>query len=127
MLLLLGRLFWLLLLLSRLSPLGFLVGLLFGFCLFGSLRVLLCGKSLVILALLFTPLVRCLVVDAAQVGDLIDEHVHQLLIVNVIGVVSDLGLRAENDVMGFLWVCRKHAPVDIGSVLYIWTVSLFSG
>ena len=104
--LLLGGLLWLLLLATGLGSLSFLVGRLLSFGLLSGLGVLLLGESLVVLALLFTPLIGCLVVNAAQVGDLVNQHVDKLLIVDVVGIMSYLRLCAKHDIMGFLWVGR---------------------
>ena len=43
-------------------------------------------------------------IDAAQVGDLVNQHVDELLIVDIIGIMSYLRLCAKYNVMGFLWV-----------------------
>jgi len=62
------------------------------------------SQPFVVLALLIAPVLSSLVIDRAQIGDLIDEHVNELFVVDVVGVMSDLRLCAQHNIVGFLRV-----------------------
>ena len=64
----------------------------FNFNLFSGTRS--SSQPFVVLALLITPVLSGLVVDRTQIGDLIDEHVNELFVVDVVGVVGNLRLCA---------------------------------
>ena len=43
-------------------------------------------------------------VDGAQVGDLVNKHIYEFLVIDVIGIVGDLGLGSKNDIVSLGWV-----------------------
>ena len=77
--------------------------------------------------LTFSPFVRCFVIKRTEITYVFDKLIDKFLIIDIVGVVSDLRLRAQDHILGFLGVCGEHSPVYVGPIFQIWIVCLVSG
>jgi hypothetical protein len=66
-------------------------------------------------------------VDRAEVGDFLAELAQEILIVDVVTIVGDIGLLAQYDFFSLTGGSREHAPVNVGAVFEIGTLGLFRG